>query len=96
MKLEPAPSVTSEEEQEFLGNLAIEMVAMLEDTERALAKKYDEQLFDVDEGLAMWDLLPAKVKTAIKRGREGPKAVCSECGLSGTHIRHCSIGGRFT
>lgn len=85
----------SEEEQAFLRKLAAEFIDSLEDTERALAAKYDAQMFDVDEGLAMWDLLPAKVKTAIKRGRETPKTVCPECQLAGTHTRHCSIGGRF-
>lgn len=59
-----------EEEQAFLMGLANEFIEMLEAAERAMAKKYADQLFDVDEGLALWGLLPAKVRTAIKRGRE--------------------------
>lgn len=57
-----------EEEQEFLEALAKELIEMLESAERAMAKKYADQLFDTEEGLALWGLLPAKVRTAIKRG----------------------------
>ncbi len=58
----------NEEEQEFLKNLAAEFIGSLEDCEKSLAKRYAEQRFDVDEGLAFWSLLPSKVRTAIKRG----------------------------
>lgn len=58
----------SEEEQEFLKALAVELIEMLENAERAMAKKYADQLFDTEEGLAFWSLLPSKVRTAIKRG----------------------------
>lgn len=87
-----APQV-SEEESAFLAELAKEMVQMLEGVERGLTAKYDT--LDSEEGLSLWGLLPAKVKTAIKRGRETPRLVCPECGLMDAHMRHCSIGGRF-
>ncbi len=59
----------SEEEQEFLRDLATAFITVLEDCERALAKKFDDQLFGLEEGNALWSLLPAKVRTAITRGR---------------------------
>lgn len=58
----------SDEEQVFLLLLAEELIEMLESAERAMAKKYADQLFDTEEGLAFWSLLPSKVRTAIKRG----------------------------
>lgn len=61
-------SAMSEEEQAFLQSLANELIGMLESVEREMAKKYADQLFDTEEGLAIWSLLPAKVRTAIKRG----------------------------
>lgn len=60
----------SEEEQDFLRSLATEMIDQLEAVETALAVKFDAQLFDLEEGNALWSLLPAKVRTAIKRGRK--------------------------
>lgn len=63
------PTHFSEEEQEFLTGVAVDLIQMLEVTERAMAKKFDEQLFDLEEGNACWSLLPAKVRTAIKRGK---------------------------
>jgi hypothetical protein len=59
----------SEEEQAFLLNLAAEFIEMLESVESAMAAKYAAQLFDIEEGLAFWSLLPSKVRTALKRGR---------------------------
>ncbi len=64
----------SEEEQAFLQALAAELIGMLECCELALATKYAAQMFDIDEGLAFWSLLPAKVRTAIKRGKDGTQA----------------------
>lgn len=66
---ELAPDIfINEEEQEFLERVAQELIDILEDAEKALAKKIDEQRMDQDEYLALWSLLPAKVRTAIKRG----------------------------
>lgn len=59
----------SEEEQAFLLSLATELIQQLEDCERAMAAKFDAQHFDLEEGNALWSLLPAKVRTAIKRGK---------------------------
>jgi len=59
----------SEEEQVFLRALAEEFIQQLEDCERAMAVKFDAQHFDLEEGNALWSLLPAKVRTAIKRGK---------------------------
>ena len=67
MKREAFDSM-SEEEQEFLTTLAGELITALEDCERALTAKVTAQLFDHEEYLALWSLLPAKVRTAIKRG----------------------------
>jgi hypothetical protein len=88
-------SPMGEEEQEFLEKLAAEFVTILEDAEKALARKIDAQMFDVDEYAEFWSLIPAKVKTAIKRGNAQPGTTCAECRLTGTHTRHCSIGGKF-
>lgn len=83
-----------EEEQAFLTDLADELLGMLEDAEKAIKTKLDAQMFDQDEYLALWGLLPAKVRTAIKRAGE-TQATCAECGVAGSHTRHCSVGGRF-
>lgn len=100
MKLTDTPTAPeflaeSEEEQAFLRSLADEFVEMLEGTEKAMAAKFDAQMFDLDEGNALWALLPAKVRTAIRRGKEVPGEVCPACKAIGTHTRNCSIGGRF-
>ena len=63
------PTHFSEEEQEFLQTVAIELIQQLEQCEKAMADKFDQQLFDLEEGNACWSLLPAKVRTAIKRGK---------------------------
>ena len=88
------PQKQDEEELAFLQSVATELMDMLEDAEKAIAKKYHDQLFDLDESLALWELLPAKVRTAIKRGDAGPQIRCVECGVLG-HTRGCSIGGRY-
>jgi len=63
------PSHFSEEEQAFLESFAIELIQQLDQCEKAMAAKFDGQLFDLEEGNACWSLLPAKVRTAIKRGK---------------------------
>lgn len=63
------PDHFSEEEQQFLNLIALELIEQLEQCERAMALKFDAQLFDLEEGNACWSLLPAKVRTAIKRGK---------------------------
>lgn len=73
MRLTDTPSMPeflaqSEEEQAFLLALAGEFIQQLEDCERAMAQKFAAQHFDLEEGNALWSLLPAKVRTAIKRG----------------------------
>ena len=65
------PTHFSEEEEAFLQALAVELIGMLEACERDMSDKFDAQLFDLDEGNACWSLLPAKVRTAIKRGKDG-------------------------
>lgn len=97
MKLTAKPSERAEHDEEefaFLQSVATDLLEMLEDAEKAIAKRYHDQLMDMDEALGLWELLPAKVRTAIKRGDEGPQIRCVECGVLG-HTRHCSIGGRF-
>lgn len=85
----------SDEEQVFLRSLADELIAQLEDCEKAMAKTFDDQMMDLDEGNALWALLPAKVRTAIRRGRSGTPQVCNDCGGCGNHTRNCITGGRF-
>ena len=85
----------SEEERAFLQGVAAELVKTLEDAERAVAQKLDEQRLDQDEHLALWELLPSRVKTAIKRVNTPPGVLCNECGLTGAHIRNCPAGGKF-
>lgn len=100
MKLTAVPSTPeylaeSEEEQVFLRSLAEELLQQLEDCERAMAKRFDEQMMDMDEGNALWSLLPAKVRTAINRGRSQTPQICTQCGGCGSHTRNCTVGGRF-
>ena len=99
MKLTDTPGVViveDEEEQKFLRSLANELIDMLESTERAMAEKFNGQLFDLDEGNDLWSLLPAKVRTAIRRGGEKKSlVVCVTCGGLGTHTRNCTVGGKF-
>ncbi len=64
-----ASNFGGEEEQAFLQSLAAELIEMLEATEKAMSAKYNGQNFDIEEALALWELLPAKVRTAIKRGK---------------------------
>lgn len=100
MKLAATPTspeflAESEEEQQFLQGLADGLIDTLETTERGMAKFFDDQMFDLDEGNALWSLLPAKVRTAIRRGREKAGGTCGECGGIGSHTRNCTVGGRF-
>lgn len=100
MKLTDSPSTPdvlaeSEEEQAFLRMLADELVEMLESTERAMTERFDRQMFDLDEGNALWSLLPAKVRTAIERGRKKAGGTCPDCKGIGSHTRNCTVGGRF-
>lgn len=99
MKLTDAPAeivVQNDEEHKFLRSLANDLIDMLEATERAMAEKFNGQMFDLDEGNELWSLLPAKVRTAIKRGGEKKSlVVCVTCGGLGTHTRNCTVGGKF-
>jgi hypothetical protein len=99
MKLTDAPAefiAENEEERDFLRSLANDLIDMLESTERAMAEKFNAQMFDLDEGNDLWSLLPAKVRTAIKRGGEKKSLVaCLTCGGVGTHTRNCTVGGKF-
>jgi hypothetical protein len=85
----------SEEEQAFLQEIATNLLTTLEEAERAVARSLAAQNLDQEEQLALWALLPAKVKTAIKRANAPPGTLCTICGLTGSHTRHCSIGGKF-
>lgn len=85
----------SEEEREFLQGIAADLVKTLEDAERAIVSKLDAQMLDQDEVLALYGLLPSRVKTAIKRVNTPPGTLCAECGLTGAHTRFCPTGGRF-
>ena len=57
----------TEEGRKVLAELAMEMIAVLEDAEKRLTQMIEGQHFDQDEYLALWSLLPSKVRTAIKR-----------------------------
>lgn len=99
MKLTDAPAefvVRNKEQETFLQDLANDLIDMLESTERAMNAKFNGQNFDLDEGNDLWSLLPAKVRTAIRRGGEKRSLVtCLECGGVGTHTRNCTVGGKF-
>ncbi len=58
----------TEEGRKALAELAMEMIALLEETERGLCHMIATQHFDLEEELYLWSLLPSKVRTAIKRG----------------------------
>jgi hypothetical protein len=100
MKLVATPSTPeflsmSEEEQVFLRGIAEEIVGLLESAEAAMAARWAAVKLDQEEQLALWTILPARVRTAIKRVNAPPAVECAECGLTGAHARNCPIGGRF-
>lgn len=49
--------------------LADEMIESLLAAEKEMVRKLDAARLDLDEELALWGVLPSKVRTAIKRGR---------------------------
>ena len=58
----------SEEEQEFLTGIAEHLIAVVVNAEKEVAHYIAGQRLDQEEYLAVWGLLPSKVRTAIKRG----------------------------
>lgn len=64
----PDLSTFPADEQEFLKGLAKTLIDMLDAAERALAERLSVERLEESEVLAVWSLLPPKVRTAIKRG----------------------------
>jgi DNA-directed RNA polymerase specialized sigma subunit len=69
MKLTDAPaSNVDDAEKEFLDNIAKDLIGMLADTERQMARLYYRSHLDQEEMLEVWGQLPSFVRTSIKRG----------------------------
>lgn len=64
----PEVDLEQDEEQVFIDALAQDLIAMLRDTEKAMATLYYKSHLDQDEMLAVWGQLPSYVRTSIKRG----------------------------
>jgi hypothetical protein len=59
------------EELRYLEEVAIELIAMCEQGDpRAALVKLDEENLDNEQKIALWTLLPSKVRTALKKAKE--------------------------
>ena len=60
-----------EEELQYLQEMAVELIAMCEqgDPREAWVKLESENL-DAEQKVALWTLLPSKVRTALKKAKE--------------------------
>jgi hypothetical protein len=59
------------EELRYLEEVAIELIAMCEQGDpRAALVKLDEENLDDQQKIALWTLLPSKVRSALKRAKE--------------------------
>lgn len=63
----------SEEEQEFLRELADKIRIALEIGEAEAGRFLASQTLQMEEELALWYLLPSNVRSAIKRGQKVAK-----------------------
>ena len=60
-----------EEELRYLEELAIELIATCEQGDpKAAWVRLEEQNLDVEQKIALWTLLPSKVRTALKKAKE--------------------------
>jgi len=59
------------EELRYLEEVAIELIAMCEQGDpRAALVKLDEENLDNEQKIALWTLLPSKVRSALKKAKE--------------------------
>ena len=59
------------EELRYLEEVAIELIAMCEQGDpRAALVKLDEENLDNEQKIALWTLLPSKVRAALKKAKE--------------------------
>jgi hypothetical protein len=59
------------DELRYLEEVAIELIAMCEQGDpRAALVKLDEENLDNEQKIALWTLLPSKVRTALKKAKE--------------------------
>jgi hypothetical protein len=59
------------EELRYLEEVAIELIAMCEQGDpRAALVKLDEENLDNEQKIALWTLMPSKVRTALKKAKE--------------------------
>lgn len=63
----PDLSALPVDEQEFIKDLAKGLIEMLDAAEKAIAERLSNERLEQEEMLAVWSLLPSKVRTAIKR-----------------------------
>lgn len=63
----PDLSALPADEQEFIKGLAVTLIEMLDTAEKAIAERLSSERLEQEEMLAVWSLLPSKVRTAIKR-----------------------------
>lgn len=62
-----AVEAVHDEQPAYIETLANELIDMLNKAEIAIANKISDARLEQDEYLAVWGLLPSKVRTAIKR-----------------------------
>jgi len=59
------------EELRYLEEVAIELIAICEQGDpRAALVKLDEENLDNEQKIALWTLLPSKVRSALKKAKE--------------------------
>jgi hypothetical protein len=59
------------DELRYLEEVAIELIAMCEQGDpRAALVKLDEENLDNEQKIALWTLMPSKVRTALKKAKE--------------------------
>jgi hypothetical protein len=59
------------EELRYLEEVAIELIAMCEQGDpRAALVKLDEENLDNEQKIALWTLMPSKVRSALKKAKE--------------------------
>ena len=63
--------IAVQEELQYLEELAIELIATCEQGDpKAAWVKLEEQNLDGEQKIALWTLLPSKVRTSLKKAKE--------------------------
>jgi hypothetical protein len=61
----------AEEELQYLQEMAVELIAMCEQGDpKAAWVKLEAENLDSEQKVALWTLLPSKVRTALKKAKE--------------------------